>query len=209
MVLVLSHQVWVLTVVIKLLSLLSGSGEGIGANMTLSVRLDQFLALIAHNWVDSTHTEAESTLLRRALTVSVVVRAKEGLWLTCTADLRLALGLKGFHAGVSGRGRGNAGHDARLHNFLHWVGAAGQISELGIWHDTLVYHLGAAQLEIVDLWEAAHILAIAVLEEFGHRHHGHGHTSFLVSGHYFLWLMIDNDCYALDWYPWRFILYLN
>ena len=44
--------------VIKLLSLLSGSGEGIGANMTLSVRLDQFLALIAHNWVDSTHAEA-------------------------------------------------------------------------------------------------------------------------------------------------------
>ena len=57
--------------------------------------------------------------MRRALTVSVVVRAKEGLWLTCTADLRLALGLKGFHTGVSGRGRGNAGHDARLHNFLH------------------------------------------------------------------------------------------
>ena len=122
MALALCRKIRIFTVVDQLFShsRLPGGGEGLDTNMILCLRLDQLLALIAHNWVDGTHAETESTLLHSALTVCVVVGGEEGVRLSCAANLRLALCVQGFfHGVVLGGGSHESAHGARLDDLLH------------------------------------------------------------------------------------------
>lgn len=112
MALALCRKIRIITAIDQLLSYsrLPGGGEGLDTNMILCLRLNQLLALIAHNWVDGTHAETESTLLHSALTVCVVVvGGEEGVRLSCTAKLRLALCVQGFFHGVV---LGGGSHDS-------------------------------------------------------------------------------------------------